>query len=64
MSAEGVDDKSNFKILKSALEDIGLNKSSTQMIWQVLGAILLIGNLDFDNKENLSSESNLCRYSD
>lgn len=50
MHAQGIDDKSSYKILKGALENVGLDKKELMNIWLSLGAILLLGNLDFDDK--------------
>ena len=64
MTAEGIDDKSDFRILKSALEDVGFSKDNCLNLWTILASILLLGNLNFDNKDNLANENNHCRYSD
>lgn len=45
LTAEGIDDKADFKLLKHSLEDVGFSKEDTGKIWMTLGAILLLGNL-------------------
>lgn len=45
LTAEGIDDKADFRLLKHSLEDVGFGKEDTNKIWMVLGAILLLGNL-------------------
>lgn len=52
MTCSGIDDKTNFKILKASLEDLGFKKQQVDKIWRILACILLVGNLTFDNTDN------------
>jgi myosin-1 len=57
----GVDDAKEFAAVQAAMSTIGINDTEQWAIWQILGGILHLGNIQFagDTKATVSTPENL-----
>lgn len=53
-----IDDKENFKDTKAAMEWVGIRKSEIDEIFQLIGGILVLGNIEFKGSDKAKIERN------
>lgn len=61
---EGLDDREWFRQVNEAFQAVGVEERELMSLWAVLGAVLNVGNVDFDETAYVEDSAKPCRWSE